>query len=144
MVHESYWEHLNKGIPKTRPTSHPFAAYFSSRVESFHNQRHRSLGVGKTSFSKERTSFWKNHKMFVAQIMRRIIPQHTLHGQWCMQEMLSASFLQGNNIKRRRLSYLSSTKQWSNVSKDSKWLCIRQPMGGAPQPLPYQDVQCTY
>jgi hypothetical protein len=37
MVRQSYWEHLDKGIPKTRPTSHPFAPYLSSKAESFHN-----------------------------------------------------------------------------------------------------------
>jgi hypothetical protein len=49
-----------------KPTSHPFAPYLSSRVESFHNRKHRSLGVGGASFFKEHTSFSNGHKMFVA------------------------------------------------------------------------------
>jgi hypothetical protein len=52
MVRQSYWEHLDKGIPEMRPTSHASAPYFSSIVESFHNQRHRLLGVGGASSSK--------------------------------------------------------------------------------------------
>jgi len=66
MVHQSYWEHLDKGIPKMKPTSHPFAPYLYSKVESFHNRKHRSLGVGGASFFKEHTSFSNGHKMFVA------------------------------------------------------------------------------
>jgi hypothetical protein len=42
--------------------------------------------------------------------------------------------------RRKQLPYLLSTKWWLNVLKDSRWLCIWQLMGGAPQPLPYQDV----
>ncbi len=41
---------------------------------------------------------------------------------------------------QRQLPCLPWAKRWSNVSKDPKWLCIQQPMGGAPQPLPQQDV----
>jgi hypothetical protein len=93
MVQQSYWEHLDKGIPKIMPTSHPSAPYLSSRTESFHNQRHRSLGVDEASSSKERTSFLNNHEMFVAWTVLPRIRQHTLHGQWCMQETLSTSFL---------------------------------------------------
>jgi len=77
--------------------------------------------------------------MFVAHTVQPRIPQHTLHGQRFMQEMISASFLRGDNTRRKRLPCLPSVKQWSNVSKYSRWLCVRQPMGGAPQPLPYQN-----
>jgi hypothetical protein len=52
-----YREHLDKGIPETRPTSKPSALYISSRAESFHNRRHRSLSVGRASSSREHTSF---------------------------------------------------------------------------------------
>jgi len=58
MVRQCYWEHLDKGIPETRPTSHPFAPYLSSRAKSFHNWRHKLLGVSVASLSKERTFFW--------------------------------------------------------------------------------------
>jgi len=57
MIRQSYWEHLDKGIPKTKPTSHPFAPYLSSKLESFHNRKDISLGVSRASFSKERTFF---------------------------------------------------------------------------------------
>ncbi len=57
MVRQSYWEHLDKGILETRPTSHPSTPYISSRAESFHNRRHRSLSVGRASCSREHTSF---------------------------------------------------------------------------------------
>jgi hypothetical protein len=40
-----------------RPTSHPSAPYLSSITENFHNQKHRSFGVGGVSSFKERTSF---------------------------------------------------------------------------------------
>jgi hypothetical protein len=57
MVRQSYWEHLDKEILETRPPSHPSAPYFFSIAKSFHNQRHKSLGVSKASSSKERTFF---------------------------------------------------------------------------------------
>jgi hypothetical protein len=56
MVSQSYWEHLDKGIPKTTPTSHPSTPYLSSRTQSYHNQRHKLLGVGGASSSRECTS----------------------------------------------------------------------------------------
>ncbi len=77
MVRQSYWEHLDKGIPKTRLASHPFTLYLSSRAESFHNWRHKSFGVSIISFCKEHTFFWNGHKMFVAWIMWPRIPQRT-------------------------------------------------------------------
>jgi hypothetical protein len=110
MVHQSYWEHLDKGIPEMRPTSHPFALYLSSRAESFHNRRHKSLGVGGASSFKERTYFSNGQKMFVARTVWPRIPQRTLHGQRCMQETLFVSFFQGYNIRRKRLPCLLSTK----------------------------------
>jgi len=78
--------------------------------------------------------------MFVTRTVWPRIPQRTLHGRRFMQETISASFLRGDNTRGRRLPYLPLTKRWSNISKDFRWLCVRQPMGGAPQPLPYQDV----
>jgi hypothetical protein len=57
MVHQSYWEHLDKKIPEMRPTSHPSVTYLSFRAKSFHNQRHKSLGVGEAFSSREHTSF---------------------------------------------------------------------------------------
>jgi hypothetical protein len=56
-VRQNYWEHMDKGIPKMRPTSHPSTPYLSSKAESFHNRKHRSFGVRGASSSKERTSF---------------------------------------------------------------------------------------
>ncbi len=131
-VRQSYWEHMDKGIPETRPSSHSYAPYFSSRAESFHNQRHRSLGIDGASSSREHTSFWNGHKMFIAWTVRPRIPQLTLHGQRCMQEMLSTSFFRRNNTRWKRLPCLLSAKQWLNVSKNSRWLYVRQQMGGAP------------
>jgi hypothetical protein len=50
-------EHLDKGIPETRPSSHPSVPYLSSRAESFHNQRHKSFGVGKAFSFRKHTFF---------------------------------------------------------------------------------------
>jgi hypothetical protein len=116
MVCQSYREHLDKGIVEMRPTSHPYALYLSSRVESFHNRRHRSLSVGGASLSRERTSFWNGHKMFVAWTMQPIIPQRTLHGQLCMQKTLSRRFPQGDNI--------SQTISFASQSNSTKSLYI--------------------
>jgi hypothetical protein len=57
MIRQSHWEHLDKGIPKMKPTSHPSAPYLSSRAKNFHNRKDRLFGVSRASSSKERTSF---------------------------------------------------------------------------------------
>jgi hypothetical protein len=57
MVRQSYLEHLDKGIPETRPTSHPSVPYLSSRAESFHKRRHKSFSVSKDSSFRKCTSF---------------------------------------------------------------------------------------